>query len=150
MKRKVIIFMAVILPVLLVVLFFPFNDILLWRMTRSFRLGIQRSDTAVEILELQSVCGKLNGNGNGMSYFGAALVEADSVEQMDTLAAELKADYDAVEYMLQEGPEVHSPYLEHKKLSFDGDKLQEGSTCYCIYFYIHDHPSSNLFDIRGH
>lgn len=152
MKRKVItiITIAVIVQVLLVALFFSFNDILLGSMTRSFRRGIQQSDTAVEILDIQSVCGKLNGNGNGINYFGAALVKADSVKQMDTLAAELMEDFDAVEYTLQEGVVVEIPYLEHRKLSFDDAELQEGETYYCIYFYIHDHPASNIFDIRGY
>lgn len=152
MKRKVItiITIAVIVQVLLVALFFSFNDILLGSMTRSFRRGIQQSDTAVEILDIQSVCGKLNGNGNGINYFGAALVKADSVKQMDTLAAELMEDFDTVEYTLQEGVVVEIPYLEHRKLSFDDTELQEGETYYCIYFYIHDHPASNIFDIRGY
>ena len=151
MKRKVfLIAVAVIVPVLLIALFISFNDILLGTMTWSFRREIRQSDTAVELLEIQSICGKLNGNGNGMNYLGAALVQSDSAAQMDALAAELKSDFDVVDYIVLEGKQLDIPYLEHGNLTFDYTDFREGQSYYCIYFYIHEHPASNIFDIRGY
>ena len=119
-------------------------------MTRSFRRGIRHSETAVELLEVESVCGKLNGNGNGMNYFGAALVAADSVEDMDTLVAELEGDFDTVAYTVLEDNQIDVPELQHRRLTFNDTVLQKGETYYCIYFYVHEHPASNIFDIRGY
>lgn len=155
MKRKVtkIIAVAIIAQVLLFVLFalfFCFNDLLLSNMTRSFRNGIRQSDAAVELLETDAICGKLNGNGNGMNYFGAALVRADSTEAMDTLASELKEDFETVGYTVVDGYALEIPYLEHGSLTFDYTDFQQNETYYCIYYYIHSHPASNIFDIRGY
>ncbi len=125
------------------------NDLLLGNMTRSFRRGIQKSDAAVELLEVESVLGKLNANSNGINYFGAALVTAETPEDMDTLVTELSHEFD-VEYVLQEGSKVNAPYLEHEDLIFEDTQFEDGQTYYCIYFYLHEHPRSNIFDIRGY
>jgi hypothetical protein len=130
--------------------FIFFNDILLGGMTQSFRRGIRHSEAAVELLEVESVCGKLNGNGNGMNYFGAALVTAVSTEEMDNLVAELEGDFDTVAYTVLEDNQIDVPELQHRRLTFDDTVLQEGATYYCIYFYVHEHPASNIFDIRGY
>lgn len=155
MKRKVtrIITVAIIAQVLLFLLFalfFCFNDLLLANMTRSFRNGIRHTGPNVELLETESICGKLNGNGNGMNYFGAALVKAASDEDMDTLVSELKEDFETVGYTVVDGHKLEIPYLEHDRLTFDDTDLQKGETYYCVYFYVHEHPASNIFDIRGY
>lgn len=155
MKRKLrtIIVVAVSVWLLLIALFgvfIFFNDILLSDITRSFQCGIRKSEAAVELLEVESICGKLYGNGNGMNYFGAALVTADSAEELDTLVAELGEDFGTVGYTVQDGTEVNTPYLAPGKLSFKYADFKDDETYYCIYFYIYEHPASNIFDIRGY
>lgn len=155
MKRKVakIITLAIIGQILLILLFaifICFNDILLGSMTWSFKNGIRRSDAAVELLEVENICGKLNGNGNGMNYLGAALVKAGSDQAMDALVADLSSDFDTLGYTVVDGKQLEIPYLEHGNISFDDTELQDGETYYCVYFYVHEHPASNIFDIRGY
>lgn len=152
-KKRAVIATAVIagiLPIVLLSVFIFFNDILLGNMTRSFRREIRKSEAAVELLEVKSVCGKLNGNGNGMNYFGAALMTADSAEDMETLTAALEREFETVGYVIQEGTQVDVPHLEHRKLFFDDINFRENETYYCVWFYIHEHPNSNIFDLRGY
>ena len=138
-----------ILLMALIGIFICFNDILSGSMTRSFRREIKQS-TAVQLIETVSVCGKLNGNGNGMNYFGAALVTSDTAEDVDALVAELEEKFENVGSTLQEGTQVNVSYLEHSTLFFDEAAFQDDQAYYCIYYYVHEHPYSNIFDIRGY
>ncbi len=153
MKKKKAAILAIIVWILLIlsiVVYIFFNDILLGAMTISFRRGIRGAETAVRLLEVESVCGKLNGNGNGMNYFGAALVTADTPEDMDILVAELEQKFDTVGYAIQEGTRVNVNHLQYRELNFDDTKFNENETYYCIWFYVQEHPNSNIFDIRGY
>ena len=153
MKKEIaIVIIVVIICTLLMALvgvFIYFNDILSGNMTRSFRREIKQS-TSVQLIETVAAYGKLNGNGNGMNYFGAALVTADNAEDVDTLVAELEKKFDTVGSTLQEGTQVNVSYLEHSTLFFDEAAFQDDQTYYCIYYYVHEHPYSNILDIRGH
>ena len=123
------------------------NDLLLHSMVSKLDNALGRS-AQVESIEVSSICGKLNGNGNGVQYFGAALVKTDSEEAVRTIVRELKEEYEVVDYCVQAEQNICVNYLEHKSLSFQYASFQDG-TYYCIYFYNSHHDLSNALDLRG-
>lgn len=102
----------------------------------------------IEIIESQQTYGKLNGNGNGINYFGAVLLKADSTDSLDKIVSKLSNKYDIVEYNRQTSSQIDSYLLEHKSLSFD-KSINPDEEYYCIY-YFHSSDKSNSFDVAGH
>lgn len=103
----------------------------------------------VRIVEIRSVYGKLNGNGNGINYFGAALIEKESVPDIEEIVAELGKHFEAVEYCDQKACEISSRYLEHITLKYETE-ISGGTEYISIFFFESQHPDSNYMDIAGH
>ncbi len=147
-KRTVLIIIAVAVLVCACVWLSFANSIIMSGLTSSFegRLG---SFDGIKIVEVQSVYGKLNGNGNGIGYFGAALVERRSVSDIDEVVNSLDDDFEIVEFKSQTTKSLRTKYLEHKNITFKTDI--DGSDNYiCIYFYNSNHPMSSPLDVSGH
>ena len=102
-----------------------------------------------DIVESKGIYGKLNGNGNGINFFGAALVRKSSIKDIDSLVENLKDEFEVSEYCEQKGQDVSSVYLEHGKITFDTD-IEDSSEYITIIFYNSSDPHSNLTDIAGH
>ena len=102
-----------------------------------------------EIVEAKSVYGKLNGNGNGIQYFGIVLIDNASANNIDNLIAELDDQFEIVEYFEQSESEIDSKYLEHKKLEYD-TQIREDGKYISICFYNSINPESDLRDVMGH
>ncbi len=102
-----------------------------------------------DVIETKSVYGKLNGNGNGIQYFGAVLVPKDSIKDIEALIEKLDIQFELVGYCEQEGQEILSEYLEHKKIKYE-TIIDDNQKYISIYFFVSDYPYSNLFDIEGH
>lgn len=122
-----------------------YNNALLWGMEHNLESTLSRGD--VEILESQSVCGKLNGNGNGMEFFAAVLVTA-SQEELEMRISDLAEKYEVVEYVPQTEAKIDMKYLEHKSLSYDHENYTDGEY-YTVYIYDSGLNSFPL-DVRGH
>lgn len=123
------------------------NAKILRSMVREFSRTI--SGTGAKVVETKSVYGKLNGNGNGINYFGAALVRIDSVKDIDLLIAKLDEQFEYVDYCVPDESEIRSECLEHRKLSYD--TVIDGSDEYIsVFFYVSHHPDSDLCDLAGH
>ena len=101
------------------------------------------------IVEEQSVYGKLNGNGNGIQYFGAVLVRKDAVEDVDALLAELDETFEIVECIEQNESTIVSRHLQHRTLTYDTPIASENMYI-SICFYNSKHPKSSLWDLAGH
>lgn len=101
-----------------------------------------------DIVEAKSVYGKLNGNGNGIQYFGIVLIDNASVNNIEHLIAELDDQFEIVEYFEQSESEIDSKYLEHKKLEYDTQIRKDGKYI-SIYFYNSINPESDLRDVMG-
>lgn len=160
MKKKTIIIsiVAVTAVVLLVlgVLFLPSPfSILGNRNQRNLNALMKEFKTIVSqhvgsaIVEEQSVYGKLNGNGNGIQYFGAVLVRKDAIEDIDALMAELDETFEIVEYAEQNGNKIISKHLQHRTLTYDTPITSE-NTYVSICFYNSKHSKSSLWDLAGH
>lgn len=105
--------------------------------------------TENEIIETKSVYGKLNGNGNGIQYFGIVLVHKDSIEDMDSLISKLDNQFEIVEYFTPKKSEISSKYLEHKKLKFN-THVDAETEYISISFFNSKHTDSDFLDEAGH
>jgi len=149
--KKIGIIIAVVLVVAVFAAVFVFatqNYRLLWSKVKDMR-SIIKSYENIELIETKSVYGKLNGNGNGIDFFGAALVTADSEESVKALTALLDEKFWAAEYSIQTEKEIKTKYLVHEKLSFDYDFDESDDTYYLVFFFEND-KRANLMDLKGH
>ncbi len=97
-------------------------------------------------IEKQSVCGKLQGNGNGMNYLVTMVIESGLSQE------ELQEHYRGYEVSKQDGPELISEYLEHDSIYYDKlENAADYSACYVICQYTSVEFGSILeWDLRGH
>ncbi len=156
MKKDVSIVIAVILTLSLVIgailasgyFMMTKNARILGKLMDEFSSTISEF-AASDIIETKSVYGKLNGNGNGIQYFGIVLLHKDAIKDVDSLVSTLDEKFEAVEYCIQEESDISSKYLEHAKLKFD-TYIDESSEYISICFFNSWHPDSNLWDPAGH
>ena len=149
MNSNVIRTFGIIMLVLLVIgsgiaLLANWNSILLRGFVSDFKSEIRAAE-GIEIVETVSDYGKLNGNGNGINYFGAVLVKVEDPGVLDTLVS-LNRDFDVINYYKQEKREIDLNYAEHAHLSFEN----LSPDYYVVWFYQSEHPMSNPLDIKGH
>lgn len=145
-KRLVIVFTVIMVLVGVVCLRLTKNQRILNGLMREFKSTVFEY---AEIVETESVYGKLIGNGNGIQYFGCALIRNDPDLDIDALVEKLDAQFEEIDYYVQENCDVYSKNLEHARLKYDtpiGNNAEYISIC----FFNSWHPDSNLNDIRGH
>ena len=105
-----------------------------------------------EVLASISAAGKLTGNGNGMQYLGAALLESDLEEEaLASWYGELSETEEAAGMVLylepQEGLRIRQ--AEHRRLSCAAP--EEGSNPrYILYAWGEGIPLFSEMDLRGH
>lgn len=148
MNSNVIRTFGIIMLILLVLgtviaLLFYWNSFILRGLVSDFKAELRAAE-GIEIVETVSDYGKLNGNGNGINYFGAVLVKVDNPDVLDTLVS-LNKDFDVMNYYKQENREIDLNYAEHAHLSFESH-----GDYYVVWFYQGEHPMSNPLDIKGH
>lgn len=132
------------------------NDIILCRFSWQLLAGKLPDET--RLLDSASVCGKLNGNGNGMDFLAAALI------QTDLPLSEIRKYYHTQSYQAAkpfsdhacevivipaESPELQTEFLEHRDIAFPNHtKAIAAGGCYYVILY--DGGYTAPFDIRGH
>ena len=122
-------------------------------MTNKYRLHKQEKELAelelpedTQLIEKQSVCGKLNGNGNGMNYLATILVKSElSLKELQ----EYYSEYDVIE---QNSTRLECDYLEHDSISY---LRLENIKDFKGYYVVYSYQSADLgsiweWDIRGH
>lgn len=147
-KKKMVVLISAGILAVLVIGIACWNAIHLFFLSSDFKQQIKGTD-GIQFQQMQSTYGKLVGNGNGIQFFGAALVSAESEEQVRQLVAELDEDFEVVGYREQTNRVISSKYLEHQTLYFTELDVSNGE-CYQIYFFVSDSPYNNPFDVRGH
>ena len=128
------------------------NDKILKNATDAFVSELEKTE-GVSILEVHSVCGKLNGNGNGMNYFGCVLARVERPETLRSICSGVQSKderFEVVDWYLPEGKVIDTEYVERSKFSFDLDIDETNADVFCIYFYDSGNPKSNEWDPRGH
>ena len=152
MKRKILAGMLLVFLVLgavLGILLFPQmkNEAILSDLVADFSDAVAEHSSQ-PIVEAKGIYGKLNGNGNGIQFFGAVLVKKDSVKDPQLRKASLEKEFETVELSEQVGSEIVSKYLEHRSLSFDAaPKEGEGYLAVCFFT---TRPDGELSDPMGH
>ncbi len=145
-KRKKTLLKILISVLLLALLFW--NWILLGLLNLGFYIPLLLAP-GITVMDSASTYGHVIGNGNGIQFFGAALVEAKNRELLERQVAQLQESYDVVEAVKQEGDTAELPdYMVRLDFSLEG--LQDGKTEYYIVYYCCSHPLSNPLDVRGH
>ena len=95
----------------------------------------------IEILDLKTAVGKLNGESEDIQFFCAVLVQSDSdtipLSAADTLS---KLFHDAGA-RIQTGTAIESDYLEHKSLVYKYETFEESKTYYTVWCYTDKLPS---------
>jgi hypothetical protein len=142
LKRPFIIVTCSIIAVLILPWFIcPFiNNIKLFCLTR--QLTGYELPSKTQMIENRSICGKLNGNGNGMDFLATILIKSD------LSIGELQKYYSFAEVIPQKCTNLKSEYLEHGEIKYT--KLQHVkayNNYFVVLIYYDGYPA--LFDLRG-
>lgn len=95
----------------------------------------------VDIIELKTSVGKLNGSSGDNQFFCAALVQSDSEAVPQDVADSLSKLFHDAGLAVQTGSEIENEYLEHKELSFKFTGFDDGKTYYVVWCYTDKLPS---------
>ena len=149
--KKVIVIIGVLILLITSVLAFPYvyNNCVLYNIERDLKNADLGSD--VVILDSKSVCGKLNGNGNGMNFFAAVLIESDlSVAEVEANLATLKEKYEMVEVAEASSTTIQSVYLEHATIVFDQSFFDGNDETLMVVYAYESSGGIMIGDIRAH
>ena len=104
----------------------------------------------IDIVEMKTAVGKLNGESGDLQFFCAALVQSDSEAIPQSAADTLSKMFHDAGITVQTDGDIENPYLEHKELSFKFSDFQEGKTYYCVWCYTDKLPSlEDLKDLQS-
>lgn len=104
----------------------------------------------VNIIEIKSAVGKLNGTEGDLQFFMAALVTSDSDSVPQSVADSLGKVFFDAGITIQTGSAIQSDYLQNKSLSYKFTDFQEDKTYYTVWFYMNHVPSlSDLKDLKN-
>ena len=130
----------------LIFTFLNWNGFILKGFEADFEKAVQAE--GFEILETKSVYGKLNGNGNGINYFSAALIKAEE-KDVEALIQALEAEFEVAKYYKQENGKIATVHNEHFPLEYEVS-LNENETYYTVYVFESGIMGSNPLDPKGH
>lgn len=147
MRKKVVLAVCLIVVTAILVISINRNNLILSWMTERMVLSIHKDD-AMELLDVKSVYGKLNGNG--IQYFAAALVRATSEDDVKEFIKEIDKTYEITGYSMQTDSQIHSKYLQHKTLNFQYSDFNDEGVYYQVFFYCSHHRFSDFSSIVGH
>jgi len=88
----------------------------------------------IDVLQVKSAVGKLNDEGGQLQLFFGFLVRSENSQNLQTVADALSSSLGQSGCVPQTEAAIDSPYLVHKTLSFDADKVTDN--CYLVYLYI--------------
>ena len=95
----------------------------------------------VEILDMKTAVGKLNGSGEDLQFFCAVLVQSDSDAIPQSAADTLGKLFHDAGIQIQTGTGIDNSYLEHKDLAYKADIMTDGKTYYTVWCYTDRLPS---------
>ena len=103
----------------------------------------------MNVLELKSTFGKLNGSEGELQFYCAVLVQADSDLMPNSVADSLKLMFTDTGAEIQEGNAIESAYLEHKELTYKYSAFDSSKTYYTVWCYTDRLPSlEDLKDLK--
>lgn len=128
-----------------------YNNYLSWRLEQ----GVRNLDSIDEyvVVEQHSFIGKLNGNGNGMSFMTSILLKTDtSIEEVElTLDLSILKSIYSIDHELLRPTDakIETVYLEREDLIFDSLKGTDDYSEYII-LNVFDSGYWGGLDVRGH
>ena len=100
-----------------------------------------------ELIESISRAGKLTGNGNGMQYFGAILIQSElSLKELDDYYSDYRSNEWEYLVKIQEGQSIEG--IDHGTLQFAEEIKDRGY--YIVYSWGSENSLLDELDIRGH
>ena len=103
----------------------------------------------IDILDMKTAVGKLNGESGELQFFCAVLVESDSDAIPQSAADTLSKLFHDAGITVQSGSEVESSYLEHKELTYKYSAFDSSKTYYTVWCYTDRLPSlEDLKDLK--
>lgn len=100
-----------------------------------------------ELIESISRAGKLTGNGNGMQYFGAILIQSElSLKELDDYYSGYRSNEWECLVETQEGQSIE--VIDHETLQFSEEIKDSGY--YILYSWGSGNSLLEELDIRGH
>ena len=100
-----------------------------------------------ELIESISRAGKLTGNGNGMQYFGAILIQSElSLKELDDYYSDYRSNEWECLVETQEGQSIE--VIDHETLQFSEEIKDSGY--YILYSWGSGNSLLEELDIRGH
>ena len=145
-KIKLIWGIGIAVFVLLMIALFFMHDIELW----GYETGLKHHElpAKTERIELQSTCGKLNGNGNGLQFLSTMLIRSD------LSLAELEAFYADTDYQVipVTGADFESKYLSNGyRITYDAlADAEEFDGYYAVFFFRSGDTIFHQLNLRGH
>ncbi len=100
-----------------------------------------------ELIESISRAGKLTGNGNGMQYFGAILIQSElSLKELDDYYSDYRSNEWEYLVKIQEGQSIEG--IDHGTLQFAEEIKDRGY--YIVYSWGSENSLLDELDMRGH
>ena len=100
-----------------------------------------------ELIESISRAGKLTGNGNGMQYFGAILIQSElSLKELDDYYSDHRSNEWEYLVEIQEGQSID--VIDNETLNF-GKEINDAGY-YIVYSWESENSLLKELDIRGH
>lgn len=105
----------------------------------------------IDIIEMKTAVGKLNGESGDIQFFCAVLVQSDSDAIPQSAADTLSKLFHDAGVMPQGGSsDVQSEYLEHKSITYQFESFYDGKRYFTVWFYTDKLPSlDDLKDIQS-
>ena len=89
----------------------------------------------VEVIEVKTAFGKLNGDDDkALQFFAAVLIQSDSETAAATVTQALSGMFEEASFQLQTGSAIENKHLVHKTLSYDRTDFSAGNY-YTVYVY---------------
>ena len=105
----------------------------------------------IDIIEMKTAVGKLNGESGDIQFFCAVLVQSDSDAIPQSAADTLSKLFHDAGVVPQGGDgDVQSEYLEHKSITYKFDSFSDDKQYFTVWFYTDKLPSlEDLKDLQS-
>ena len=138
--------LGIVIILLLIFTLIFINDIELW----GYEVHLQhhKLPEATERIEMQSILGRLNGNGNGLQFLSTMLIRSElSLEELEAFYAD--TDYGVIPVT---SAQFESKLLSNgQKIAYDAlDETEEFDEYYAVFFFRTGNTIFHEIDIRGH